>query len=245
MKLFRRKKITRKILAVTPHWLLTLILSTLFRRRKEEYTRFRNKEFIPNHYSLQPFNQTQTLFVHIPKAAGISVNQALYGCYGGGHKTIFEYRLYYSKRELKSLYKFSIVRNPWARLVSAYHFLLEGGLNEQDKEWSKENLTKYSSFDEFVVDWINDKNIYSFNHFVPQVDYLFHNSRSFVDDIFKLEELNINWHLIEKKFGRDIKLPHLNSNSISSNYREYYTEKSKEIVSKVYKADINKFGYKF
>src|SRR5271165_1269962 len=41
--------------------------------------------------SLKPFDDTRTIFVHIPKCAGTSVSKALFGNFSGGHLTFDEY----------------------------------------------------------------------------------------------------------------------------------------------------------
>ena len=48
------------------------------------------------------------------------------------------------------------MRNPWDRLVSSFHFLRDGGLNEADQVWGRENLTRFADFDDFVRNGLGD-----------------------------------------------------------------------------------------
>ena len=65
-------------------------------------------------------------------------------------------------------FKFAFVRNPWDRLVSSYFYLKNGGMNKMDNDWALENIKQYETFQEFVLRWVNKKNINSWIHFKPQ-----------------------------------------------------------------------------
>ncbi|MBC7005533.1 sulfotransferase family 2 domain-containing protein, partial [Photobacterium sp. BZF1] len=68
------------------------------------------------------------LFIHIPKAAGSSISLELYGVQIS-HCKIEEY-ISCDRNRLSSIKKFSIVRNPIDRFISAYDFLCNGGMIE-------------------------------------------------------------------------------------------------------------------
>src|SRR5699024_3171220 len=64
-------------------------------------------------------------FVHVPKAAVTSISNALY-VRSFGHFSAAEIRLDFP-RAFGNIFVFSIVRNPWDRIVSAYRFAASGG----------------------------------------------------------------------------------------------------------------------
>ena len=51
----------------------------------------------PETVSLAPVIARRAIFVHIPKCAGITVNQTLYGCRGGAHMTDEIYKIYLTR----------------------------------------------------------------------------------------------------------------------------------------------------
>ncbi|MDH5979711.1 sulfotransferase family protein, partial [Vibrio splendidus] len=89
------------------------------------------KKKIPKHVK-----DTNVLFVHIPKAAGISITKSLYG-QEIGHKRSVDF-MRADENWFNNANKFSIVRNPYTRLISAYNFLKDGGIEKYkfDKEFS-------------------------------------------------------------------------------------------------------------
>ena len=86
---------------------------------------------------LSIFEEKKCIFFHIPKTAGISVSTALFGNVKWGHRNVAFYKSHFGEKFFNSLYKFSFVRNPYDRLYSAFTFLKNGGMNNQDLLFSK------------------------------------------------------------------------------------------------------------
>lgn len=213
------------------------------------YTMFRLNSNIINGNSFLGFKKTNVLFIHIPKCAGIALNKALYGDKGGGHKAAIEYKLFYGIKKYNKIFKFAIVRNPWDRLYSAYTFLMDGGRNEWDKNFAKETVMKFDSFESFVLNWVNDENIYIGIHFVPQFHFVYdYRGVKLVDHIGKFENLDNEYSLLMNKFGDSIysdNLMKMNKTNISIKYKDCYTDEMIKHVGKVYLKDISYFNYSF
>jgi hypothetical protein len=196
-------------------------------------------------YSYKPFDDTKSIFVHIPKCAGISISHALYGNLAGGHTTLDEYLRIFEPEAILSYFKFTIVRNPWDRLVSAFHFLKSGGVNESDKKWSEIELGKYDDFDSFVRGWVNSRNIWKSPHFQPQYHYfLDKGGRISLDFIGRFETLADDFAHIADRIGVRQHLPASNSSNHLP-YSEYYSDATKKIVSGTYLRDIAILNYLF
>ncbi len=197
--------------------------------------------------SLTPFCNTHSIFVHVPKAAGISVGFSLYGRKAGDHRTIKDYKLCFTKRQFTSYFKFTFVRNPWDRLLSAYLFLKKGGRNEQDKKWALRYLNKYDSFDDFVTNWVNEDNIHLGLHFRPQCEFVCSkNGTPEVDFIGYFENIDNDFEYIKNKIGGGTELAFNNKTSDKKkDYCQYYNDKTRKIVESIYRKDIEIFGYNF
>jgi hypothetical protein len=206
----------------------------------------RHKKAEKNEWSLRGFDEHECIFIHIPKTGGLSLSQSLFGNRGGGHRTYFSYFPIYSPEEFQQYFKFAIVRNPWDRLVSAYFFLQEGGVTDTDQQWFKQNLSQYDNFEEFVHGWLTKQNSYSYLHFIPQHYYVAHRGRIMIDKVYKLENISSAVADLNTKLGVDISLPHKNkTQGRNSDYREYYTSETRNIVKRIYLEDIKLFDYSF
>jgi hypothetical protein len=183
------KKRIKKYFTSLPHTFVYNCNKFLNRKGFERDQSLKIKDVVGLEYSFKGFEENQCIFIHIPKAAGVSVNLELFHNLGGGHRWLRDYKLIYSKKELDQYFKFTIVRNPWDRLLSAYFFLKEGGFDENDKRWFEQNLSHYSDFEDFVVNWLRKKNIYSWNHFIPQFEFVCINNKLAVDKFYKFEEI--------------------------------------------------------
>ena len=221
------------------------------------------------------------IFVHIPKTAGRSVElffmnkldldrendahreQLLItdndiparGTEKLSHLSASEYVQcgHITQQEFSSFYKFSFVRNPWARLVSEYRY---------------RNYLSHKSFKDFVMNKLpapgrDDK----YRHIMPQTEMLYDREGNLlVDFVGKFECLQQDFGKVCDHLGfADSSLPHVNSSDKKSrelrrkirnflyrngeselrNYVDFYDTETREIVTSLYRADIENFGYNF
>lgn len=221
-----------------------------------EHTRLDNMRTVETDtgYSFKPFLETKSIFVHIPKTAGVSICKALYGNLSGGHTPIKKYMLAFSKTEFYDSFKFAFVRNPWDRLQSAFHFLKQGGFGEKDKAFARSELSTFTNFDSFVYNWVSEENILKYNHFIPQYQFLQipFSTKLHVDFLGFFENLAPDFEYISQRVSHkpdyNHQLAHLNrgaKKTSTTDYRSHYSDKTVDIVAKTYAKDIELFGYDF
>lgn len=181
------------------------------------------------------------IFIHIPKTAGISLSLTLFGK-ETNHFFYHEYKKC-NKKKYKEYFKFSFVRNPWDRIVSIYHFLKSGGINELDRQWAEKNIGSYNNFNDFVTHWINEENILTWIHFRPQHTFICdENDKIMIDYLGYFETISSDFKYIAAKI--DCKKELLKKNaSDHRDYRYYYTQEAWNKIGKVYRKDIELFGY--
>lgn len=236
-----------KIIFYLPHSII-LVFYKLF--KKSNYARTQKERKMNVHsrekYSLKGFDDNKCIFIHIPKAGGVSIAVNLFGNLGYGHKPIYKYLYIFDNKEFTEYFKFTFVRNPWDRLVSAYFFLKSGGFNNEDDQWFKDNLYTFDGFEDFVINWINKKNIYSWIHFIPQHEFITLNNKILTNKIYKIEEIEQSIDDINEKLNTKISITHENkSHNRQKDYKRYYNKRTMKIVSELYKKDIEMFNYQF
>lgn len=187
---------------------------------------------------IEGFSETNSLFIHIPKTAGTSIAKAVYG-EDPWHYTLGEYS-YVSQKTLKQLYKFAIVRNPYDRLASTYKYSFKQVRSHPNT--SVKFITNYPSFEDFVIDWVNKKNVRSHYFLYPQCMYLGEEREKIkMDFIGKFEDLANAYEVIAKKLDIKSELPVTNKSQNTIDAR--YTDKTAEIVYDAYQEDFTKLSY--
>jgi len=235
-----------------------MILSSLYQTiipqpiRKEIRDYLYYKSFQPTRKEpgnvLQKFDETKTLFFHIPKAGGISVIKSLYGtaANGFGHHPYEWYRRIYGTTAMQDYYKFTFVRNPYDRALSAFNFLKEGGMNTLDSDWSSTHAKALSSFEHFVLDYLNESTMFEGIHLHPQSYFLTNKHKEVaVDFVGKFENFHDDYAIVQSKVAGAKALEHHNKTKQKPkiNFMDAYTDSMKAHISNLYSEDFELFGY--
>lgn len=195
---------------------------------------------------IHSLKESNSVFVHIPKTAGLSIVRAVYGenVKRGGHRRILFYQKLF--RDFDDYFKFSVVRNPWDRLYSAYQFIQKGGINEHDQNAREMHLSEITSFEEFVMNWLNEEKVWTIIHFFPQHFFLTSKNQTLlVDYIMRFENMIEDVKILERRLNKKITIPHENKTTESKEYLNNYTEEMVAKVTKIYQKDIEMFKYSF
>ena len=196
-------------------------------------------------------NPYHCTFIHIPKTGGNSITTWMQQNF---KSVVTKRQQHATKKEAEQRFgdlgwTFCVVRNPWDYMVSWYEFkkmlassrieLLEKQPELQNNRKQKFNLEanrkSLTRLEQGFDWWVRQTGRDNQYHWAKNVDY-----------IMKLENLNNDFSIVQEKLGCDIPLGHLNkTRTRHKKYQEYYTPELVDVVSKKYKADIEKFGYEF
>ena len=192
--------------------------------------------------------KNKCVFIHIPKNAGSSILKSLGASGGRDHLPWYVY--YTADPDLyKQYFKFCIVRNPWDRVLSSYRYLEKGG-NQADDLKTAKIINKYGTFDSFVQNGLYEG--YFRNHllFLPQSEFILGpEGQAMVDFVGRFETLDGDYQVIRKKLNLSSELSWINKTPEDTNpasYRNaYINSETIEVVSQIYKQDVNVFDYQF
>ena len=177
----------------------------------------------------------QYIFCHIPKTAGTSIKKALnLKVFGNGKSHGIELSHFIFDRKNSNCFSFAFVRNPYKRFLSAYFFLVGGGLGLK-QQVEKDKFIGNSDIDEFIKTKL--KNSLEQEHLTPQHHFI----PDGVDYLGKVENMQEDFNEICKVIGLDpIQLPYENR---TPKYEYELTNEQKDIIYEIYKEDFIRFGY--
>jgi hypothetical protein len=206
----------------------------------------------------------QFIFVHIPKTGGTSMALALearahrddiligdtpkaqkrkgrlkdLGAAGRlwKHSTLADIDGALPPDELAAMFVFTLVRNPWDRMVSYYHWL-----RDQRFDHPAVALAKATDFAGFVL---HPQTVASLKA-APYRSYVTDASGGERATFVRLEALEQDLKPVSQHLGFDLILPHANASERPKAYRTAYTDQTVKAVSEMCAEDIARFTYAF
>lgn len=205
----------------------------------DSFVKFRVRRRFP-----EDFRRLGCIYIHIPRAAGTSVATAIFGR-EVVHWALKDYEA--TGVDLSEYWKFTIVRNPWDRLVSTYEYLKRGGMARYPYDQAMGSLItrRRFTFERFVKEWLPGRE-YSYIHFFPQTHFISTRENDIgVDFLGRFESLEHDFNVVAGKLGIEASLPKLNLSSRSQDYRKYYTAELVELAQQIYADDVRLLEYTF
>lgn len=191
-------------------------------------------------------NNKKIIFIHIPKTGGTSIENILglikkengYGINNSKKaEQHFIWNDYINILGLKiynEYYKFSIIRNPYNRLISEYFWSPVCGYIKN------QNFNEFLNFVKDVID--NEKyneNIF-YDHFIPQYEFIVdNNDKLMVDKLYKFENFNEITNDFKEKYNLNI--PHLQKGVYK--FKIELSDDQQKFIYELYKKDFEYFGY--
>ena len=205
------------------------------------------------------------VFVHIPKTGGTALSLALEGramkddiligdtpkaqrrkgrlegVRARGrlwkHSTLADIEGLVEDRVLDGLFAFTLVRNPWDRMVSYYHWL-----REQSFDHPAVALAQRLNFDAFTR---HPETCASFRA-TPAAAYMRRSDgREQCAAYVRLEYFAEDIAPVAAHLGFPVAIERVNASRRDPDYRRYFSEDAAEAVAEACAEDIARFGYRF
>ena len=204
------------------------------------WQRIANYAIDPDRFPVRRCPRGSFIFIHINKTGGTSVGRAL-GLPVKQHLTARQVIDIVGESNWRRAYRFSVVRNPWDKVVSHYKYRV------------KTNQTGMADRPISFKDWVAatygpEKRAPYYDNpimFQPQVDWLQDaGGRIDLDLIGRFEDLHCAYRQVAAHVGARAELPHLNQ-TMREDYRQYYDVSTAEMVGAWFREDVATFGYQF
>lgn len=154
------------------------------------------------------------------------------------HSTLADLDGLVTDAELEDLLIFTLVRNPWDRVVSYYHWL-----REQPFRHPAVARAKALDFSKFLnsVETVAELRAQSYADFVTDAQ-----GQEREALFIRFESMEEGLSRLEAHLGfRPGPLPRVNVSARDPDWRRYYSDREAEIVARISAADIEKFNYRF
>lgn len=142
-----------------------------------------------------------------------------------------------SPEEIDSFFTFTLVRNPWDRMVSYYHWL-----RMQSFDHTAVTLSKELTFTEFLNHPHTDATLRG----APYGRYMTTQSGQERCSLYiRLEQFAEDAQPLFDHLGFTLQLPQANASDRRRDFRSYYNDEDAALLGDICQADITRFGYGF
>lgn len=208
-------------------------------------------------------HKCKAIYIHIPKTGGSAVKHAILQALGyttsfttdskrptkvkkefsltgpQKHRQLVQVIKDLPNEQVNQYYKFTFIRNPWDRMVSEFHW------RQQIYNDRKPPPVDFKQFIHEIERMQASKTYFFRSHIQTQKSFVVDTAGVVaLDDIFRLETITTDIKVVSAKLDLPLQIKRYNT-STHRDYREYYNKETKQVINKLYRDDIETFGYTF
>ena len=198
--------------------------------------------------------QENFLFTHVSRTGGVAIRQCLeeggarFKLLGSSqHAGLFEARGSLGE-QFDTTFKFAMVRNPWDRMLSWYSYIIQIDSTVDPAMIADPDAQIWKGFDAYletilsettIIDGVERLSMSQYHQLSDAQEELL------VDRYGRFESLQTDFEVMMKKLAfRHPPFQKLNA-STHGDYRAYYSDAGRELVSEKLAKDIETFAYVF
>lgn len=252
----------RRIHIRLSHWFLSGPPVKFFFEKQRQRLSVRKQEkqnfaIISNRFPGLANRPLEVLYLHIPKCGGTSISRALLSSAGfkllsdsgpvvqpmlstrwiSTHYDIdwFVRTGLLSRTRLEDSFTFTIVRNPFERAVSLFHYLKK--IRRMNPAWNLETFLEHINREQPVIGGCK---VARFSQAAPQISWISQSEWNGFTSILRLEEMASWKPMLETQLGTELQIPHVNR---SRETPTHLSGRAKEMILAYYSADFERFAY--
>lgn len=195
-------------------------------------------------------HRRSAIFVHIPKTAGTTMLDALgVGPVFDTHAPAISYREA-DPRLFARAFKFAVVRNPWDRFASTFHFLKNETDWPMQQQWAARHIgdLDFAGFVAKLRHPMFRQVVLSERFFWPQRFWITdRDGTTMIDEVYRFEQLGEALPVIAARLGIDLPpIVPMRRQSRRASMQDLYRDQGMiDLVAGLYAQDIAQFGYQF
>jgi len=136
---------------------------------------------------------------------------------------------------------FTFVRNPWARVVSAWQ-MFEQNPQFRDGSYPRDlaSVLRLADTDWTCGNWVFGEDVGLRSYLIPCVS----GPLDKLHFIGQVEAIDTDWNTVQDCTGIRVRLGQHNATK-HKHYRDYFTPETRDTVARIYRDDIERFDYSF
>ena len=197
------------------------------------------------------------LFIHVPRTAGTSMEQAPFIHGKHGHIPFYHYEIAIERGsvgfEWDDVFKWAFVRDPFDRFISSFEYAKAVGQFREDESFEGlcDVVQQLKPMEVISNEMENEEQAFvkeipkgflmegmMFNLFIPQSYFLIDSKMKVGTELFRFENIDTEWKRVCDRIGvKHYKLPVLKKTE--KRKKSYWTKHTKNLIRRFYKMDFD------